>query len=475
MPRLTAFIVLVAASVFGLLGCPANNGTNPPTDSFYYPVAAAIDPAGDWLYVVSADFDLSYNAGTVIAVNLQHVRALIGAQPPAGCSPDTTPTAEQDTAAGYPVFDCDVRGSADTSGLINHSFTRLVNPFALDATMAAYPARNGHPASKRLYVLVSGDGTVTWFNVGADGSLDCGPPGTNNVCADDHRVGFDPAQSLSQVDTLPPEPSALSVDPNGGWITVVSQETDPTIPHAVVLRDTAFDVGPTAGHVQLVNTVLNLAPGLSALALVPRPANSNARSTWLSVSETDPSFTILQAYGGNPAVSDARPLLYLDAQAPVFGLNTGANNRSVAIDPRPDHTRAFVASRSPEALLVVDIHSITYPMVTDVIPVAPGPSRVLPVYDASTQHTTVYVVSYDARKIYVVDPDNHVVTDEIYTNRGPHQPVLDPTMPLLYVLDFLDSTVEVIDLRPTLNGRPNPRFHHRVLTIGYPVPPEVTL
>jgi len=61
------------------LAAPACNfgesGVPPPSDQIFLPTGLAVDPEGRWLYVVSSNFDLRYNAGTVAAVDLQKVAA----------------------------------------------------------------------------------------------------------------------------------------------------------------------------------------------------------------------------------------------------------------------------------------------------------------------------------------------------------------------------------------------------------------
>jgi DNA-binding beta-propeller fold protein YncE len=118
---------------------------------------------------------------------------------------------------------------------------------------------------------------------------------------------------------------------------------------------------------------------------------------------------------------------------------------------------------------VVDLGAENPSQITirDVIPVPPGPSRLAASYDAATGRTQVYVVAYDARRISVVDPAEHRIVSETSTNRGPHALVRDPNGEFLYVVDFLDNAVEVLDLRArTAEGAENPTRNRRLLTVG---------
>ena len=123
-----------------------------------------------------------------------------------------------------------------------------------------------------------------------------------------------------------------------------------------------------------------------------------------------------------------------------------------------------VVSRSPESHLVVNLgaENPSQIPIRDVIPVPPGPSRLAARYDAATGRTQVYVVAYDARRISVVDPAEHRIVSETSTNRGPHALVRDPNGQFLYVVDFLDNAVEVLDLRVRpAEGAGNPPPHRR--------------
>ena len=72
----TYLYILVVSLPFALLGgCASEHaGSAPPTDAFHYPVSLAVLESGEGgpnvLYVVSSNFDLLYNRGSVIAIDL---------------------------------------------------------------------------------------------------------------------------------------------------------------------------------------------------------------------------------------------------------------------------------------------------------------------------------------------------------------------------------------------------------------------
>lgn len=446
-----SFRLALAGLCAALGACPENAGVPPPTNAFFYPVAAVASADGAWLYVVNSDFDLRYNGGTVVAVDLAAVRDVATRRvPSAGCRVDESAEGVSDALR------------CEASRFIRASATRRVNPFAVDAALARYGDR------ERLYVAVRGDGSVTWFDLNGRGDMDCGASSVGDLCDVAHRVGIDPAASPLGV-RLPPDPSAISVDPARGWIVVSHQSSDPAAPRASLLFDRGSRMGsPSSAGPVLLNAVGGLATGLSALAFVPG-ASASARSTWVATSRAEAVLTFLQAYPGNANLQDAQPYLYRSAAVGLTGLNRGRDSRSVVVDPAPGASRLFVVNRDPEALLVVDLDPMNPGRVTvgDVIPLPPGPSRVLASYDAALQRTFLYVVAFDARRVSVVDPVERRIVAESTTNRGPHGLARDPSGQFLYVMDFNDNALEVLDLRSrTAEGAPNPSFHRRVLTLA---------
>lgn len=463
-PRSTLRLLAPLGLSLAAGGCPDNNGADPPADQLFFPIAAALhrpapDAQADFLYIVNANFDLRYNGSTVAALDLALLRQrLVDHQ---GCTADPA-------SAG--AWICDDRP------LLRASFTRKINPYAVEAALATYQ-RAGAPPVQRLYVLVRGGNTMTWFDVDPQtGALDCGPPDAQGYCSAAHSTGSDPSQSPTGA-RLPPDPSSISVDERRGTIVVTHQSFDENTPRASLFYDPN---NPTARASSqdtrpfLVNVVGGLPAGLSALALLPRAGDDpTQRSTWLAISRSSATFTLLQVYPGEITRQDNRFFLYRAATAPVQGLNSGADSRAIVLDPREPTRRAYVTSRRPEALLTLDLRNPNAPTVENAIPLPAGSSRLAAVSEGG--RTVVYTVSYDARRIYAIDPslqgDNptSAILAQIASNRGPHTIVHDAIDRKLYVLDFLDAAVEVIDVAPTLpTGDINPMYNRRVLTVGMP-------
>ena len=69
----------------------SGDGTDPPPDTFYFPVGLAVSPDGNVLYAANSDFDLQWNGGTLQSYDLASLRQnaadlitynLVGGVPP---------------------------------------------------------------------------------------------------------------------------------------------------------------------------------------------------------------------------------------------------------------------------------------------------------------------------------------------------------------------------------------------------------
>src|SRR5687768_3002544 len=72
-------------AAFLAFGCfPPGEGLTPPSTQIYYPVGLALDDAARHLFVANSDFDLQFNAGTLLSFDLEALRSRL----PRACSAD---------------------------------------------------------------------------------------------------------------------------------------------------------------------------------------------------------------------------------------------------------------------------------------------------------------------------------------------------------------------------------------------------
>lgn len=336
---------------------PAGEGIEPPPDAIYFPTGLALSRDSRHLYVANSDFDLQYNAGTLLSVDMDHIRRLL----PRGCTSDADCAATHycDVPLGPedPVersFWCVERGGAyaghPCGGLGEKQASERVTvpgrcqavtlsrppdagpsllvdsveigAFATDAIVR--PAPPGASFAERLFVPVRGESSVNWVDVSPEGKFDCGQA-SSRACDESHRIGRDPS-SNSRALVLPPEPYAIDATPDASAIVVTHQTQG-----AVSLLRNDWQVGPHLEHVY---------GGLPAMPIgvraVPEPAVVTAgyyqlNPGFLVVYATNPRLDLFR-YAPDALSTPTRPYLELAGSSPI-SINSGSYDvRGVAID-----------------------------------------------------------------------------------------------------------------------------------------------
>lgn len=518
-------ITLASGAV--VAGCYINNeGLSPPLDSFYFPTAMVVSPGRSALYVASSDFDIQYNGGTVLAVDLRRLRPqlaslLTGLRSGAGNSACRGVSVAGAGALGVnqqallhpgPCSPIPIGGYVSDSAIIG--------AFASGATLATASSDEAGERS-RLFVTVRGDPSVTYFDVpddrdpaasspacGGGRCLDCGQTAAEPRCPKPHLIGTDPAQSQREL-RLPPEPVGIAAS-DGGDAIVVAQQT----------QDAASLLINGAGFTPSLEFVLSgLGTGPVGVASLPTPALVRvARAAGGSIAYS-PGFVV--TYSGEGRVdllradfdagsSPARPFLTRAGSVAIQTNASGRDSRGVAIDSsRRDAcqascaegdqvclaectaipSRLYVANRSPASLLIGDIKTslvrtggaITGAFdtmsIVDQVALNQGPSNVAVGKIIGTDgelHTRVFVVAFDSRSVFALDPDSGRIDMTIQTGRGPQTLAFDigddgdGLHAYLYVGHFTDSYIGAVDL----DARHFQTFGSMFATLGTPIAPR---
>jgi hypothetical protein len=372
-------ITLASGAV--VAGCYINNeGLSPPLDSFYFPTAMVVSPGRSALYVASSDFDIQYNGGTVLSVDLQRLRPqlaslLTGLRSGAGNSAcrDVTvagsdPLGVNEQALLHPG-PC---SPIPIGGYVNDS--AIIDAFASGATFATVQGDDA-TARSRLFVTVRGDPSVTYFDVpddrdpaaslpvcGGGRCLDCGQTVANPRCPKSHLIGVDPAQSSRDL-RLPPEPVGIAANDTGDAIVVAQQTQD-----AASLLLNGANVRPSLEFV-----LSSLGTGPVGVASLPTPAF--VRAARASGGSIACRVDLLRA-DFDAGASPARPFLTRAGSVAIQTNASGRDSRGVAIDSsRRDACQAscadgdlvclaecttipnrlYIANRSPASLLIGEI------------------------------------------------------------------------------------------------------------------------
>ena len=309
----------------------------------------------------------------------------------------------------------------------------------------------------RLYMPVRSDANLTFIDVDASGRFDCGDGSElGRPCDDRYRRGDDEAATLRDIQ-LPADPVGVTVGPLND---IVRGPDTGDVPGNYVLfahRDGRaslfFDQSEGADTAPvLIHTLSGLPTELVDITIEP-----STQLAWLPSALNPVLGRVGIAFDGSTSEPD-RSYLFNAGDIVLRGVDTGTvtrgDTRVVRFDPRPDVNRAYLLSRRPRALLVVDTEdTVSSVDVIDAIEVGFGPSRLDVVsFDAvpgvTPERTLAFISCYDSRDVYVVDVDLGRLVGIVRGLGGPFELAVDVPRRRLYVLDFRSSVIRVIDLGP---------------------------
>jgi hypothetical protein len=419
----------------------------------------------------------------------------------------------------------------------------------------------GASTRDRLFIPVRGNSTLTWASVVRDTDargpsaadtkdsyppfrISCGQEGSNR-CDAVHQIGADAnEEGNSRRITMPGEPFGAAFSADGESIVLTHQSSASMTLFSTGLSRSRVD-DPRDRPFPAIQFVAEKVPaGGVGVASVPHDPDaflgmaSSPRDAFLQTSRQVASVTLVRKYSdeeGGVGPSLPRPFLLVESGFPITTSSSGVDSRGIAIDPTPrlackarvapvgpgqtmaerdremkacarKPARAFIANRSPAALLIGDVGSVEGAdgafnpdrlTVHTTVPLPVGPSKVYlaPIVDRSGAYSLrVFVVCFDAATVYVFDPDAGTVENQIRVGPGPfamafdpfsfddvarHLPVpLDPRDGALglrryrfaYVASFTQSFVQVLDLDSSV---PEPvSFERVVYTLGQPTNPK---
>jgi hypothetical protein len=498
----TLAVVVGASACRASLDEPSND---PQAAQFYYPAGIAKDPELPYLYVSNANSDLKFGGGTVQVVDLARFSCAVEffRNGPSDDLRRRCPKAEEDAVAcEWDPLDPIIVNCDEARFLLADSTVKLGN-FAGNIVVQ----RTGL-YTRRLFVSVRGDPSVTWIDVDLNLApteharvLNCFDPSTRQANAnrppivdltrnEPPPVGCDTSHLLQTFlcvgspgctagnNVFPPEPFGLAADdgvlPDGSEyhrLLVAHQQTG-----QVSLIDTTS--GPVVVHVSPPLFLSDQSGRRGAFALAPQMPGQHD-TTWYVTSTVTPrldTFRVTESGFIVPSVT-----------VPLTGLfSSGVDVRHIAFEAGGQ--RAFVSQGSPPSVLVLDTRvrrdagqsATPVNQVVDAIPVCQGASTLVarPTFVPASggapgfTQTRLFVVCFATGQIVEVDPDLARVNDAILVGRGPNQIVFDDTPDLVpnqraWVNNFLESSIGLIDLVPgSLTEK------RMIARIGLPVPPK---
>jgi hypothetical protein len=458
-------VITLVITVF-CSGClPDTGGIEPPNDRLIFPVGLAATGDAGHLLVVNSNFDLEYNAGTFVAMDLGFLDEHWGAAADGGveaydaCGKDGFSEVSQDDQY------CFVK----EEHLIDEAQTIRLGAFASDLEMT--------PSGSRALIPVRGERAIIVVDVDEEGDdlLSCGE-GADLHCASSHMI-----KSNDNV-TMPIEPYEVATmdyaNPNGGGgddtmvtlgfathlaggeVSLFSVETAPV--------DEAGQVGPSSLAPSLLSVIDGVVDGASGIAV-----NTVTRDIYVTGRHDEfPHVAVLQvrtdsqngSYEDNPWFSQVD---YIDIEAEMYA---GTNARSLAVTR--DGGRAFLATREPDALVEFDIDN--YAM-SDMVTVCNDPSAVAlyedpnDTIDPFDDSVYAFVLCFLTGQLYVID--TALMQAEVRTmGSGPQAIAVDRVRELIYVANFRESTISVIEAVPPFDHLRDAAG--RIVKLGVPRMPK---
>jgi hypothetical protein len=432
-------------------GCTASaSEVEPPQNALFFPTGLAVAPNDAFLFVANGNSELRYDSGSVDVMDLGAVDDTVnawvagGAAIPDACIQD--PDHRETLQCPEDLF------------ILPDAGARIGN-FA-----TAIAIQDTGSGNLRLVVPTRGDPSVAWIDWdGAGQKLGCNSSGaTFALCDEAHRLSY--VLNDPNVGLMPDEPFGAFAD-SAGQYAVITHLTS----GAVTLIDS-----PIGGNAEISDVAINF--------FAPDPLTGLRGATGVNGrtpgSASDIVYVGARSESRIQTLTVGRPVngsLPYFVQGDWFFLDT-VGNSSVggSSDTRgmvfsPDGNTLYLVNRRPASLQVFDTS-----LGTTGFPNNQGQGGVAICREGSEVSVVdtgdgerAYVTCFQDGQVYVVDPRGTAsVADIIDVGRGPYSVRAAPTRKKLYVTNFLEDTVAVVDINPTSQYR-----NRVVLRIGTPRAP----
>lgn len=471
----------IAALAFGLgavliAGCTASDAdVRPPDNQLFFPTGLAVAPDESVLFAASSNSELRYDSGTVLVFDL----AAIKAQVTDWNTNDKAGLCSQDPDHPESLI-------CDESPFVMPAAGIRTGNFATEIAMQSF----GDTSKYRLFVPTRGDPSVAWADYDVAGQkLSCSSDtATFAQCDDAHRLEV----ALQDLDNthLNDEPFGVFADYDPATqdgFAVISHQTN----GAISLID-----APRDGTVQITDVKYNLfnidpLTGIrGATGVAGRPGATPSSDIIYVSSRTDArvqTLTIGRPHNAPPPPTPPPPALpylmtsnFLTLDQVGVNPQTGNGLDSRGLKFSDDGNRMYLVTRAPPVLQLYDTSLAVNGFPNNQLVGASDICR-----DASTIgilnfdkvgvslgepiNERAYVTCFDDGVVYVIDPNGTTdVEDIIQVGRGPFAIAVSTQKQLVFVSNFSEDTIAVIDVDPT-----SPRRNRVVLRIGTPKAPTV--
>jgi DNA-binding beta-propeller fold protein YncE len=426
------------SAFFLLVGCTASGSeVRPPSDRIFFPTGAAVSPNETHLFVANGNSDLTFDSGSISVFALADLDDVIqgwtaNASAPPDCvqDPDFTET----LVCPSQLF-------------LGHTrdFGVRIGNFATEISV-----QNTDNDTARLIIPTRGDPSITWADFDGE-RLSCRDGNEPfEQCDDNHRLSF--VGNDADNPSIPEEPFSAFAD-SGGQFAMVTHLTS----GAITLIDS-----PRGGNAVVTdivsgvfaadpNTGLRGATGIAGRS----PSLSNTENIIYVGSRSEDR---IQTFTVGRPVNSLPPFLL---QGNYFFLDAIGGQSGQSVDTRgmkfsPSGDRLYVVNRRPPSLQIIDtsLGTTGFPKNKPLggVDICRQAST-LAVADSGAGER-IYVSCFQDGQIYVINPEFGGSTDDIITvGGGPFTIVAAPTRKRVYVTNFLEDSIAVVDIDPLSKTR----------------------
>lgn len=419
-------------------GCTASaEEVRPPERELFFPTGAALSPDQRFLFVANANSELRYDSGSVAVIDLDYVDRVANAWVDAG-----------ETNGCETITHSETLGCNEEQFIVAGANVRIGN-FATD--IAVQDTGGG---SARLIVPTRGDPSIAW--VDWDGSkLRCSSGQGFALCDEAHRLSF--VHNDPDLEGIPDEPFDAFADSSGQFAVVSHLTTG-----AVTLIDSPVGGDATVADVAKGLFAADPLTGLRGATGISARPSAGGDIVYVASRSEDRIQTLTVGHPANTAPPYLIPGNYFFLN--LVGNNAGSSTDSRGVTFSPSGDRMYLINRRPPTLQVYDtsLSPTGFPKnmgiaATDICRQASE----LTLLD-SGDGERAYVTCFQDGQVYIIDPRGQsTVEDILLVGRGPYAIVGSAAHKKVYVTNFLEDTIAVIDVSQTS------KWHNRVvLRIG---------
>jgi len=454
-----AGVIAVLATLAALAGCTAaESDVGPPSDQLFFPTGLAVAPDDSVLFVANSNSELRYDSGTLNVIDLDLVKKAIDpwvtSQDPGDCSPDPD--------------------HRETLICEEAPFIRAPSGVRIGNFATAIAVQHFGPGNDRVFVPTRGDPSIAWANYDCN-SLSCTAASASfQQCDDAHRLTseLEDPDMTHAVDE--PFDVFASASTDGSGFAVVTHQTNGVV---TLIDSPATDLARIA-DIKYNIFDPDLLTGLrGATGVSGRSTPGGGEQVYVGSRTEDriQMFTVGRPEAPAPAYLVESNFFFLNAVGADAGVGGSTDTRGMTFSQ--DGNQLYLVNRMPPSLQIYDTT-----LGADGFPAnrAIGASDIC--RDASTltalhfpvgpttpvPYDRIYLTCFDDGQVYVVDPSGvSQVEDVILVGRGPYAVAAAPSRNLVFVTNFLEDTIAVIDVDPASVNR-----NRVVLRIGTPKAPE---